>query len=103
MYTKEYIPCSLCGKLSELTINKGPLWGLKFNPYWLGGYSEFVDHIPEPTPKSQGPEDQMTCLCHDCSLQLFRFLKVKPEPVWHPWTSQATPCCEYGYDPTKYE
>jgi len=94
----ETIACSLCGKLSEATMNKAPLWGLIFNPYWLGGYEEFVDHIPDGSEESNELDKKMT-LCHDCSLELFRFLKVKPQPIWHPWVSETTQCCEYGYNP----
>lgn len=98
MSTKETIACSLCGKLSEATMNNGPLWGLVFNPFWLGGYEEFVDPIPDGT-EQDNDLDKKISLCHDCSLELFRFLKVKPQPIWHPWVNEVTQCCEYGYNP----
>lgn len=63
-----------------------------------GGYGMFHDRV------------NLGCvidvyLCHDCSTELFRFLKFDPITIsdmrgLHPYDKQGEPCCEYGWTGT---
>lgn len=65
-----------------------------------GGYAMFHDNVElDCVIKSD--------LCHDCTVELFRFMKFDPRTMHdmralHPYMdangeSQDTPCCEYGW------
>jgi len=98
------VQCSVCDSITEGTLNGVPYRGFRLNPYFLGGYEEFTDnpHIVEDLPEQEiirkYPD---VLLCHDCTVKLFKFLKVKPEWGNHPSLTEGTICCEWGYDPAR--
>ena len=97
------VQCSLCDVITEGTINGVPYRGFKINPYFLGGYEEFTDNpfIIENASKEEIMEKYPDILlCHDCTVKLFQFLKVKPEWGNHPFAKPLTRCCDWGYDPS---
>jgi len=77
--------------------NRTPLWGLRLHPRQFGGYEEFADPFPEDEVEPGG-----ILLCHDCSLEFFRFLKIPAAPVHHASERPGERCCEYGYLPEEY-
>lgn len=90
------VQCSLCDMITEGTMNGVPYRGLSINPYKLGGYDEFTDILWMVDEQSKYSD---ILLCHDCTVKLFSFLKVKPEYGQHPSDKPNTVCCEWGYDP----
>ena len=101
------VQCSVCDMITEGTMNAVPYRGLRINPYTWGGYEEFVDlpYMKElDSPSNDVPfpwEDKYKniLLCHDCSVELFKFLKMKPDWGHHPSDKPGTLCCGWGYDP----
>ena len=115
------IECSLCGSLSEPTMNQVPDAGLVLEPYTWGGYSEFMDSLAISLPLvSTDPSNIIYCeeqdeqevaetkrffeknkrfLCHNCVVELFRWLKIDPDPSHHEFVVPGVRCCEWGYNP----
>lgn len=92
--------CTRCDAAVPATSidDRAPLWGLRLSRWLFGGYEEFAD----PLPESDDVESGEILLCHDCSLELFRFLKIPAEPVHHASERPGERCCEYGYLPEEY-
>jgi hypothetical protein len=94
------VQCSLCEIITPGTMNGVPERGLTINPYMWGGYYEFTDNLWITEDKNRYSDIH---LCHDCSVKLFTFLKVKPEHGHHPSDIPNTVCCDWGYDPENPE
>lgn len=88
------LTCTHCAATIPATSidARAPLWGLRLHRGQFGGYEEFADPFPD-----DGIESGEIILCHDCSLELFRFLKIPADPVHHASEHPGERCCEYGY------
>lgn len=111
---KQPIACSVCGSLSEPTMNGVPQAGLVLEPLLYGGYDDFIDSLgikfgileqyEEEEYEAGVAEVQRffdknkRFLCHDCVVELFRWLKIEPDPHHHQFVVPGVRCCEWGYD-----